>query len=71
MLLMGRKKTGRTGKALHVWLDADLQEALKAYSLATRPHVSVTAIMETLIEDFLREHDAWPLPVKPSNGNRK
>jgi hypothetical protein len=70
---MARKtpEQDRTGKSLQVWIPAELKDALDSFVNASRPKTSLTSCVEVAIEDFLKQHGAWPPPAKPANGSKK
>ncbi len=52
----------RSGKAINVWIDSHLWEALRVYLLSQRPKPSTTSVVETALEDFLRARGYYPPP---------
>ena len=58
-----RKKPNRTGVGLGVYIDPALAAAFSRYIAESRPRTNKTAIVEMLLEEFLREKGYW---VEPS-----
>lgn len=57
MLGMANKKKPapvRTGKAINVWIDAKLHDALSRFLASHRPPPTTTSVVEVALEDFLR-----------------
>jgi hypothetical protein len=71
------KGTGRAGTNINVWIDPQLAAVLETYRIATRHKKN--AMMEVVIEAFLRAQGLWPPPEEegddeeapPKKGKKK
>jgi predicted DNA-binding protein len=54
----GKKKPARSGKPLHVWIPAELRDALDALSEKTRRHLTSEVVIA--LENHLAANGLWP-----------
>lgn len=62
--LMARPKGKRKGKALHVWIKAELRDAIELCREKHRRNLNVE--VELALEKYLAEEGFWPPPSSKS-----
>ncbi len=59
-----KRQRQRKGKALNVWIDAEIRDALDTAVERTRPRSSLRAVVEMVLGDWLRQEGLLPPPAK-------